>query len=260
MSGTMLTDDNEIDQKDWECKMFKYDGIPAIGQRLGISYLQSTMEYVELNVGSHSLKLYQTSMGIMAISGVVWDAGFCLTDYMINNPELTAAAHILDVGCGTGVCGLSALLLGASTVTFTDIIQPPSLDENICQLPGDMRSRINFVAHDWSAEKICSELIRPRASDGISSDAISWDVVLCSDLLYDEVAHKPLLHILHQISFKKVVFGYKRRTDSSEIDFFRMLCQFCDISVIEPGSFKLYNLSTSATSGLFIVIATPKVI
>ena len=254
----MQADDDAIDKKDWECRMFKNDGIPAIGQRLGVSYLQSTMEYVELNVGSHSLKLFQTSMGIMAISGVVWDAGFCVTDYMINNPELTAAAHILDIGCGTGVCGLSALLLGASTVTFSDIIQPPSLDDNIAQLQVEMRSKATFVAHDWSSEKICSELIRPRASDGISSDAISWDIVLCSDLLYDQIAHKPLLRVLRQISFKKIIFGYKRRTDSSEIEFFRMLCQFCDICVIEPGSFKLHNLSASATSGLFIVIATPK--
>jgi hypothetical protein len=254
----MQTDDNEIDQNNWEYIMFKNDGVPAIGQRLGISYLQSTMEHVELNVGSNSLKLFQSSMGIMAISGVVWDAGFCLADYMINNPELTAAAQILDVGCGTGVCGLSALLLGASTVTFTDMIQPPSLDENISQLPEDIRFRATFVAHDWSTEKICFELIRPRASDGILSDAISWDVVLCSDLLYDKIAHEPLLRILRQISFKKIIFGYKRRTDSSEIEFFCMLCQFCDIRVIEPGSFKLHNLSASATSGLYIVIATPK--
>jgi predicted nicotinamide N-methyase len=256
----MQTDDDEIDQNNWECKIFKNDGIPAIGQRLGVSYLQSTMEHVELNVGSHSLKLFQSSMGLMAISGVVWDAGFCLTDYLICNPKLTAATNILDVGCGTGVCGLGALLLGASTVTFTDMVMPPSLDENLSQLPEDIRSRATFVAHDWSAEKICSELIRPIVSDGILSDAISWDIVLCSDLLYDRIAHEPLLRVLRQISFKKTIFGYKRRTDSSEIEFFRALCQFCDIRVIEPGSFKLHNLSVSATSGLFIVIATPKVI
>ena len=256
----MRTDDDETDQSNWKHQIFRDDGIPAIGQRLGVSYLQSKMEYVELNVGSHSLKLFQTSMGIMAISGVVWDAGFCLTDYMINNPELTAAAHVLDVGCGTGVCGLSAILLGASTVTFTDITQPPSLDENISQLPEDYRSKANFVAYDWSAEEISSELLCPSALEGVLFDDSSWDIVLCSDLLYDQVAHAPLLRFLRQIQFKKILFGYKRRNDLSEKEFFRMLCQFCDIRVIEPENFKLHNLSFSATSGLFIIIATPKII
>ena len=256
----MLTDPTES-RKSWDEQIYDIEVGSIIGQRLGVSYLQSNKEYVVLIVNGHQMKLYQTSMGILAISGVVWDAGFCLADFLVAN-QTYADGMILDVGCGTGVCGIAALLLGSSSVTFTDAFQPPSLDDNLSQLCAQFRSRANFIPFDWSAEVVCSQLIGPSAAlisslnlDG--TDPLSWDTVLCSDLLYDQKAHEPLIRTLKQIRFKKAIFAYKRRHDTPERFFFRSLSTFCTINVVMPDTFPLCNLPISAISGLFIIIATP---
>lgn len=245
----------------WDEQMYGIEEGSIIGQRLGVSYLQSNKEYVNLIVNGHSIKLHQTSMGIMAISGVVWDAGFCLADFLVAN-QTYAVGMILDVGCGTGVCGITALLLGSSSVTFTDLLQPPSLDDNLSQLSEEFNSRANFLPFDWSTEIVCSQLIAPSATltsdlnlDGTDSSA--WDTLLCSDLLYDHKAHEPLIRTLKQIRFKNAIFAYKRRHDTPERIFFQSLSSFCTIKVVMPDAFPLCNLPNSATSGIFIIIATP---
>lgn len=239
----------EADAEKWENAMYYDVENPAIGQRLGVSYLQSNLEYVDLKVNQNTIQLHQSSMGVMAIAGVVWDAGFCLSDYMIASKGVLG--NVLDLGCGTGVCGLTAVLLDATRVTFTDIIEPPSLDDNLSQLSDELRSRTNFVAHDWNNIILSDNLISPSSS-GV------WDTVLCSDLLYDKKVHDSLLRLLQQLRMKKAIFAYKRRHDVPEREFYRKLSLFCNIEVVIPSSFELKNLSQSAISGLYLVIVVPK--
>lgn len=259
-----------IKTHEWESTMYMQEEGIIIGQRLGVSFLRSQEEYVHLLVDNHSLKLYQSSLGIMAISGVVWDAGFLLSDYLAAN-RVSAIGNTLDIGCGTGVGGISALLLGATTVTFTDSFIPPSFEDNMSQLSEEQREKTAFVPFDWSTEILCRELISPinpllslanKNSTSLSSSAnldcpLPYDTILCSDLLYDQKAHEPLLRVLKQIMFKKAIFAYKRRHDEPERLFFHQLNKFCTISVVGQNSFELRNVSLQATSGLFIVIAIP---
>ena len=256
-----MSDDITSDSTgDWERIMFHDNEVSVIGKRLGVSYIRSTMEYIDLTVDCHSLKLYQTSMGIMAISGVVWDAGLFLADYMLANRHIAYGCRVLDLGCGTGVCGITAILLGAS-VTFSDICEPPSFDDNLGQLSYELRLRHEFICFDWNQATPCPGLICPRSLDlQVSQSELVWDTVFCSDLLYDQKAHDPLLRLLRQMEFKKVVISYKKRHDAPEKEFFHALCLFCTMEVVLPGTFKLQNLCTSETSGLYIIIAKRRTI
>ena len=76
--------------------------------------------------------------GILGISTVVWDSGLLMVDYLISRKErqiiqssspssssMPSASNsslgtCLDLGCGTGVVGIAALLLGADKCVFSD--------------------------------------------------------------------------------------------------------------------------------------------
>mmetsp|Transcript_2973 Transcript_2973/g.3115 ORF Transcript_2973/g.3115 Transcript_2973/m.3115 type:complete len:269 (-) Transcript_2973:213-1019(-) len=244
----------------WENAIYDNTENLNVGQRLGVSYLRSQKDSISLCVDLQSLQLYQSSTGNLAISGVVWDAGLYLSDYMVAN-RAAAVGRILDIGCGTGICGITALFLGATRVSFTDAFMPPSFNDNFNQLSESHKAQSTFISYDWSSEILCSELISPMGAiicqDSTNSMAPveRWDTVLCSDLLYDQNAHEPLLKVLKQICFRKAIFSYKRRHDEPEKHFFKRLSQFCSLEVVESNSFELSNIPFAETSGLFIVIA-----
>eukprot|EP00596_Hydrurales_sp_CCMP1899_P010807 CAMPEP_0119040158 /NCGR_PEP_ID=MMETSP1177-20130426/10003_1 /TAXON_ID=2985 /ORGANISM="Ochromonas sp, Strain CCMP1899" /LENGTH=141 /DNA_ID=CAMNT_0007004921 /DNA_START=251 /DNA_END=673 /DNA_ORIENTATION=- len=132
----------------WESIMYQNEENVIIGERLGVSYLRSQKESVSLCVDDYTLQLYQSSMGILTMSGVVWDAGLYLSDYLIAN-RTVASGRVLDIGCGTGICGIAALFLGATSVTFTDAFIPPSLDDNLSQLSEEQKAKATFVPYNW---------------------------------------------------------------------------------------------------------------
>jgi predicted nicotinamide N-methyase len=272
-----------MDSNCWET-IFREDLDAGLGNRLGVSYIRAQQEHVELNINGDKLfVLNQSSIGLMAISGVVWDAGLLLVDFIAEKRQ--QMRNVLDLGCGTGVCGIGALLLGAHFVVLSDKIEPPSLEENLSSLAEGLRDRIKFIAQSWESETYDEHLLRsitmiPEAAsddtqhtknNGVAidvntkasviseelSEPMHWDIVLCSDLLYEEKAHAALLRLLRQISFKEAIFSYKRRHDVPEQLFFRELSTFCKLAVELPSSIELKNLSKSSTTGLYIVIAEP---
>ena len=250
---------------------------PVIGQRLGVPYLRTLEETLVVCIGpSTTLTMHQCSLGLTAISGVVWDCGLLLVDFLVWETERTNQVHlsgnkddqkhafenVLDLGTGTGICGIAAIILGASRVVFTDINEPPSFEDNLHQLTVDQRERALFVAYDWSIELVEAAIISPPTSIGTEENGHTtglWDTVLCSDLLYDQKNHESLLRVLRTIRFKRAIFAYKKRHDLPESVFFLELETFCHLFVIQPEEFPLLNLLPSSTPGLFIIIATPLV-
>lgn len=256
--------------KGWESTLFDSgDESVAIGQRLGIPYLRAQQEVLQVNLGASSLILHQCSMGLAAISGVVWDCGLLLVDFLVwesHNSTDGTKGRVLDLGTGTGICGLAALILGAAQVTFTDMHEPPSFEDNLHQLSPELRQLAVFVAYDWSSATVDNRIATPSRQDTNLTDHGSdnksqlecWDTVLCSDLLYDQKAHQPLINTLQQISFKRAVFAYKKRHDAPERAFLLQLETFCDIEVVQPTGFPLQNIALTSLPGLFIVVATKK--
>lgn len=84
--------------------------------------------------------------------------------------------RVVELGCGVGVPGLAAALLGAAEVSLTDLPQAtPWIRANISLNRGAMRASTRCEARPllWG-EPVPAELSR------------AVDVVLCSDLVYGE--------------------------------------------------------------------------
>jgi predicted nicotinamide N-methyase len=197
----------------------------------------------------------QSSVGVLGISLVVWDCGLYLVDYLCSLSSRVGDdgnAHLgtcLDLGCGTGVVGLAALLLGASKCVFTDKVVSSCLRANIDSLPTESSRLAEVVEFDWtSTEGIPERLITQH-----------WDTLLASDILYESSLHDCILKIIRQLVFKKFILAYKRRHDDMERKFFSCLEADFTVSVIPEVLVRSMNLPTSSVAGLYILCISPLV-
>jgi predicted nicotinamide N-methyase len=264
---------------DWEETMFGDKAEPEVGQRLGIQYVRTLQTSVGVKYGDDELQFHQEGMGMMAISGVVWDAGLLMVDFLYQwTRQRTLLGKTLDIGCGTGIAGISALMLGAEHVLFTDIARLGCFDLNIEQLQPDQLQRLDFELYMWSegslpdcftaapgqsdnrtASSSSAALEAVTAEEQTAGRVIKWDTVLCSDLLYEQKSHAALLSVLRRISFRRAVFSYKKRHDAAERAFFAALSEWCTIRVVDSACIPLVNLPRSSLAGLFIVMVESSV-
>ena len=285
------------------------------GSRLGISYVRAQKPILEVLLGTgidQILTLAQDVTDEEAISGVVWDAGLLMIDYLVSqnvketrealmhqsstDPSTVSVSlthmlptrYMLDLGCGTGVVGIVASELSTPSGrsnTFVYFSDKPSTahlamsnmatnrigrSTGVSGTAGDVfvAPPRTFIAFDWlSGEPPPAALCNP-----LGDASCSWDTIYCSDVLYDDAVHGPLMQLLHTLQFKKVVFSYKKRYPASELSFFQQLSAWCDLCVVpianakgkevsESNAVQLLNCSeamTTAGGGLFIVEVTPR--
>ena len=276
---------------------FKLDSIflvsdPKIGSRLGINYVRSTRDSVEIIIPSISsdkdsdslrqfITISQCSVGLLAISAVVWDAGLYLADFLfhyfsstskcndekvsgLSSPPLfSLGSRVIDLGCGTGIVGICALLCGAEYVLFTDGCNTLA-ESNINSLPNheNYAGKYSFLEYEWSASLqgfVPPEFLLQSSSESNPSSQ-KWDTVLCSDILYESKSHSALLKLLESIPFRQAVFAYKKRHAIEEEAFFQSLSSWCHLHVVDPSliGLRLVNISHEELSELYIIIATPK--
>ena len=134
------------------------------------------------------------------IGGRVWEAAPRLCRWMAADaPTLLRGRTVLELGSGTGVCGLYAASLGAAKVTLTD--GPESvlelLESNI------MRNRLRATHAAGGPVDIGST--RLRWGDDADLDALRTrgaglpDVIIGSDLTYDDAHHAALCDTLRRL-------------------------------------------------------------
>jgi predicted nicotinamide N-methyase len=290
---------NKFFLEDWKNTIFpvkdennKTEAEP--GSRLGVSYSRSIKDSIPIsiclpssNASSSStleLEISQVSMGPMAISSVVWDAGLYLIDFLETNahsgrPDRLQLGKTLELGTGTGIGGIAAACLGATTTVLSDIAEPAVMQDNIDTLPEALGSTISFIAYDWSAPDIPPGLLNGPDREG-------WDTVLCSDVLYDVKYHKPLLQLLRRLCsseydpdsdsnnppsaspspdrhpFRRMILSYKLRHEVPEQAFFESLEEWCHLRVLDSSSMtsacmKNSLRNNSSLHDLFVIVAEP---
>jgi hypothetical protein len=102
----------------------------------------------------------------------VWDAAVYLTKFL-EKTGIAGGKVVLELGCGLGLCGIAASLLGARTTVLTDLeyILPATV-KNIAANSRD--AQISVQPLDWSKPE--SSLIDWR----------SFDLVIASDTVWLE--------------------------------------------------------------------------
>ena len=141
------------------------------------------------------------------VGAEVWPAAAALCNWMRDFTDLRDLS-VLEIGSGTGVCGLYAAGLGAGRVMLTDG-GPPALEEltrrNIERnRPLTSRCAVSFERLEWGDEKHL-----------LASQRFDW--VLASDCTYGHDSHDALATTLHALlstssaNPPRVVFAHEHR-------------------------------------------------
>lgn len=276
-----------VDFSDWRDLVYGASIDPEVGQRLGIQFMRASQPIIEVIYNGETVQYHQESMGIMAISGVVWDAGLLLVDFLVhsslldvNDTRKIELGYTLDIGCGTGIAGVSALILGSPFALFTDIDRLNAFELNIEELSPQLQCKQKFVSYKWNdgdipvafkvhptkscppaqcyeAESDSNSTLESLKLSEVEQEVMVWDTLLCSDLLYEEKSHQHLLGLLRQLQFKKAVFSYKKRHNVPEQQFFEKLSEWCSIHVVDLSMIQLVNLPKTSVSNLYIIVVEP---
>ena len=114
----------------------------------------------------------------------VTPAAIALAEYLAETGDLTGK-RVIELGCGLGLAGITAAMLGA-TVLFTDYM-PEALElaEKNARLNTIPENMTDFMIVDWEH----------------TPEMPRFDIILGSEILYDYFFHSSLIkmlkHILH---------------------------------------------------------------
>ena len=153
-------------------------------------------------------------------------------------------------------------------IVLSDREESPILKKNI-DLNINSNSNVNkiiscnFILHQWNSKDLPLEIACPNnnndkgksnnCNDSINNDI--WDLVLCSDVLYEQESHASFLKVLKSIKFKTLVLTYKRRHDEAESNVLHSLEQLFNVLQIEP---PLINLQSEQLHDLYAFLLTNK--
>jgi predicted nicotinamide N-methyase len=250
----------------------------AIGSRLGIDFMRAQSESLAINVYSKQLSLQQSHIGMLGISGVIWDCGLLMADFLCTyfgeeRPRISSLRldRMLDLGCGTGICGLTALYSkSTSSVVFSDSVVSSILEDNIDDVKEQLRAAgcsssqdVNTatVQHNWASSEIPHEVMYGHTivENCCNQDAsFVWDCIICSDVLYEHKSHDALMQLLMRLSFRTVFLSYKKRNEQYEQLFFSRLMTWCDVYWVDPSKLHLANVSAKQLTGLYLFIVVKK--
>jgi len=99
--------------------------------------------------------------------GFAWPGGLALARHLLAHPELVAGKQVVDVGTGSGVCGIVALRQGAASCTGVDL-------DPFARAAAAVNARANGVELSITGRDVLAE-----PTDDI-------DVILAGDVSYEE--------------------------------------------------------------------------
>ena len=174
--------------------IYKFDGADFIINKRPISL-------------SESSEVREASIAVDGDTGnTIWDAAVFLSKYLEGEPHLVEQKHVLELGSGLGLCGISAHHLGASSVTFTDLgyilnTTKSNLSKNSVEIETNP-----VVELDWCNPQLAT---------------IDWSkiqAVIASDILWLDKLVDPFVNTLSFIqancpNLEHIILSNQRRSD-----------------------------------------------
>ncbi|NQE62557.1 hypothetical protein E1H18_2813 [Caulobacter sp. RHG1] len=95
-----------------------------------------------------------------------WGGGLALARHVLDRPEVVTGKRVLDLGAGSGLVAIAAMLAGASAVVAADV-DPYAI----------AATRLNAAANGVAVEAVLADLTK--------GDPPDVDLMLVGDLFYD---------------------------------------------------------------------------
>jgi predicted nicotinamide N-methyase len=108
----------------------------------------------------------------------LWPSSIALSKYILKHPELSKGKKVIEIGCGLGLCGIAAGVMGAQ-VTLTDYLP----------------EAINFAGYNWKLNLDSTpdcRLLDWRTPENFER----FDMLLASDVAYESRSFEALIHAL----------------------------------------------------------------
>lgn len=161
-------------------------------------------------------------------AGEVWDGALVLCYYMIKNKDLFEEKFknkvILELGSGTGVCGITTSIFKPSKLFLTDIDSAiPLITKNVEVNKKNLTNPIEIVPIDWNIKE---------SYNNIKEEI---DYIICSEIVFDQSLFEALLSTIKAFYIKgktKIIFSYTYRK-KEEKEFFSKLNHSLEINKVD---------------------------
>ena len=134
----------------------------------------------------------------------IWPSSIGLSEFISENRQLVSGKTVLEIGCGPGLPGIVAALLGGQ-VEMTDYMQ----------------EALDLAAHNWSLNLIDA----PKVSllDWREPLVKSAEVIIASDVAYESRSYKPLIAALKSLVMPGGIILLSQPNRKFSVSFFNSL-------------------------------------
>ncbi|XP_078089685.1 EEF1A lysine methyltransferase 3-like [Mustelus asterias] len=160
----------------------------------------------------HTLRITRDFSSNLGISAIIWEAGLVLCQYFEQEKISFAGKKVIELGSGTGIVGILAVLLGGD-VTLTD--QSTVLN----QIKFNITNNVPVVNQQLAK---VSALLWGENQDQFPTD---YDFILGSDIVYSSRDYPALIKTLQHLSNQNTVIYIcsKMRDSMGATDFHKKL-------------------------------------
>jgi predicted nicotinamide N-methyase len=160
----------------------------------------------EFEIGSVTVKIEQE--GQVGIGGMVWDASLILAKFIAQNKLeiFSRVKTVLEVGSGTGICGLACAMLEPKTrVTLSDLYSHLALIQTNIDI--NNLSNVSCCEIDW---------FKPQNTG-------KFDLIIGTDVVYEPDLFEPLLDTLETVSHpNSVIFLCNELRATRDLNFYKL--------------------------------------
>ena len=170
---------------------------------------------IKLHLATEVVPLWRATEEELAEIGVpppywafAWAGGQALARYILDNPTTVAAAHVLDLGSGSGLTAIAAMRAGAAHVLAADI-------DALALAAIALNAAANAVAVEATRE------------DLLAGAPGRFDIVLVGDLFYERTLAERVLAFIEAASANgsEILVGDPRRSYFPK-DRFRQVAEY----------------------------------